>query len=114
MLARPDAPEVRERHDEADRTMTTHAEVTDVVEVDHARRAGGICRIDEQSPDQHVRTARLVDDGRAKTIVLGSHALQSNGQWAASQVRSTADHDPSGLAAGVGVDHLDSPRLSHE
>ena len=66
MRARRDPAQMCQRDGHADRAVAAHAEVADVVEEDHARRAGRVARLAEQGADQHVGPARLVHDGRAE------------------------------------------------
>ena len=54
VLARPDTSEMCERDNEADGSVSAHAEHADVVEEEDARDARLVRGLDEQRPDQHV------------------------------------------------------------
>jgi hypothetical protein len=74
MTAWRELAEMGERGDDADRAVPALADDHDVVEMDHARRTGGILRRHEQGADDDVRAARLVDDRQAIAIELGAKA----------------------------------------
>jgi hypothetical protein len=108
VLARLDLrPTVRERDDQADRAVAAHAEVTHVVEEDHARGAARVGGRQEQPADEHVRAARLVHDRGAEGVVLFAEEGQALGEGSAAQVGGRPpDDDPCGLAARVRVDDV--------
>ena len=82
MRARLNAPQMRERHDQANRAVTAHAQITDVVEKNHARHAIGCERRHKQRAHHHIRTARFIHHRRTKVIELVFEALHPLGQAA--------------------------------
>ena len=100
-----DATQARERDGQPDGSVAAHAEVANVVEKDHAGRAGGILGWNEQGADQHVGSARFVDHGGAKGVVLGAQHLQLIRHAAATEVRGAINDDTRGLSTGVGIHH---------
>jgi hypothetical protein len=70
MLARLNALEVRQRGDETDRPMPTHAKIAHVIEEDHSRGAGWIDGLAEQRANHHIETARLIDHCGSEAIVI--------------------------------------------
>ena len=108
VIARLDAAHVGQRCDQANRAVATHAQVAAVVEEDHARRVGGVLWCAEQRAHHHVATARFQHGGGAPGVVLACQPLAPLGHGASAQVRKSANDKPGRLAAGMGVDHLDS------
>src|SRR5437867_101541 len=66
MFPRLDATKVCQGDEETDRAVPAHSETADVVEKNDAGDTRLVVRWTEQGPDQHVRTARLVDHGRSE------------------------------------------------
>ena len=110
MRADADPAQVRERDDEADRSVTAHADGSDIVEEDHSGRAARIGGLAQQRSDQDIGSSRLVDDTRSKVIVVRAEALEAFRDAAAAEVRAPFDHHARGLAGGMRVDH---PYLLH-
>ncbi|CAM2160551.1 hypothetical protein PT2222_80135 [Paraburkholderia tropica] len=104
MHARRDAAHVRERHDQADRAVSAHAEKAHVVEENDARRTGRIVRLAEQRADHHVGAARLADDACAHAVEVAAENLEPLGERSAAQLGAAFGHEPRGLAAGMGID----------
>ena len=77
VLARLEAVQVRQRHDDSDGPVTAHAEIADVVEKDDPRCAGTVHRLAEERPDHDVGPARFVDDGAAETVELALETVAS-------------------------------------
>ncbi len=97
-------PEMRQRRDHADRAVAAHPDVADVVEEDHAGGTGAVLRLDEQRADDHVRAARLVDDGGAVAVELAPEAFAARGKRPRAEVGAAGDDYPGRLAAGVRID----------
>src|SRR5262249_42313307 len=108
MGARLDSAEMRQSYRDADRPVAAHAEVADVVEEDDAADAARISRFTQERADHDVAAARLIDDGGAKVIVLPAQQFAALGEWSASQIRAAGDHNACRLAAGVGIDDVNS------
>src|SRR5687768_15446315 len=98
VLAGFDSSHVREGHHHPDHPVTAHAEPADVVEKDHAGRTTRLGRGHEHRADDHIRSARLIDNGRPKAIVLLAKTFELLGNAAAAKVRSAADNGASRLA----------------
>ena len=60
--------------------MTAHAEISDIVEEDHARGARRVVGLAEERPDQRIVAARLVDGEAADMIELASEAAKPRGE----------------------------------
>src|SRR5579862_5047595 len=106
VLAGLDAIQKGEGRDEANGAVTAHAEIADIVKEDDASCAGGIDRVAKQRANDYVGTARFVDDGRTKTIVLAAKALQALGKRAGAEIGATAYNEARGFASSVGVDDM--------
>ena len=65
-----------------------------------------IDRLAEQSADEHVGAARLVDHGAAKTIMRLAKQSQSVGHRAAAQVGTTLDDDASRLTGCMRINDV--------
>ena len=83
--------------------MTAHCKAADVIEENHAGRARFILRFHKQRTDNHVRAARLVDDGGTELIVLLAEYLQPVSRGTATQFRPSGDDDARRLTAGVRI-----------
>ena len=59
-------------------------------------------------PDDDVRPAWLVHDGRAEGVEAAAKQLAAFGHRAAAKVRSASNHSPGRLSLGVGVDDLNA------
>jgi hypothetical protein len=64
-------------------------------------------RSTQQCTDEDFRAARLQEDGFAEAVVAGAKQLHPRLQAAVAQWRPAGDHNPGGLACGVGIDDLD-------
>src|SRR5688500_8403486 len=106
MLARLDAPHVRERDHQADGAVAAHADGANVVEENDAGARRRIDRLDQQRADDDVGAARLVHRRGAVAVELALQALAPGGQRPAAEVGTTLDDDASRLAARVRVDNL--------
>jgi hypothetical protein len=56
--------------------VAAHAEIADIIKEDDAGGAGGVLRLTEERTYHDVGTSRLVNHGRAETIVFLTEALQ--------------------------------------
>lgn len=70
--ARLNLSQIRQRGDQADRPVSAHAEVADVIKEDDAELAGRVGGRDEVRADQHVRAARFEEYGAAQVVVTRS------------------------------------------
>lgn len=100
--------------------MPAHAQVSDIIEEDHARRASGIDWFTEQSADHYIRSAGLGYNGGAEAIVLAAKSFETISQRPSPEIWSAVDHESCRLTACVRVDdpnpsvcncHSDSPDL---
>ena len=99
---------MRQRGHQADGAVAAHAEVTAVVEENHAGTGARVHRLTEQGADQHVTAPWFQHAGGAPLIMLFGQPLSTFGHAAAAQVRKTGGHQAGRFAAGVGVDHGDA------
>jgi len=107
VLATANATKVSQGGDDADRAVTTHPEITNVIEEDDTRCGGGIFRLAEERADEHVGAAGFVDDRGPERIVLRGEAAGAMRERMIAKVWSPRDHDPGGLARSMGIDDLD-------
>jgi len=107
MPARPDAAQVRQRRDDADRAVPAHAQQAHVVEEDHARHAARRARLDQQRAHHRVAAARLAGHRGAEGVVVACELGALVGQRGAAQRGAAFEHDARGLAGGVGIDDDD-------
>ena len=105
MLAWLDAAHVEERCDQSNGAVTAHAQVSHIIEENHAGSASRIHRLTQQSADDDVGTAGFIHNRAAEVIVLSTESFQPGAERAASQIRAAADHQASGLSSGMGIDH---------
>ncbi len=105
MRALADPSQVRQCHRDTDCAVAAHAQVPDVVEEDHPGDAGWIDRRQQDRADHDIRPARLVDDRRAKCVVLLAKDGLTLGHRAGTQVRAAGEDDAGRLTAGMSVDH---------
>jgi len=89
VLSWTDALHIGQRRNQTDGPVTAHAQVPDVIKEDDTGGACGIKRIAKQSSHHDVGTPRLIDYGRAETIVLGAKALQPVGKRPSAEVWAT-------------------------
>ena len=110
MVSRLNPSEMSESADDADQPVAAHAEIAHVVEEDHAGRRCWISRFAEQSADEHVRSARLIDHGAAKLVMPFAKNGHSVSHRAAAQIGTAIDDNPRRLADRVRVDDVNSLR----
>jgi hypothetical protein len=101
VAARADPPQMRERHDHADRPVATHAKEARVVEEDHAGGAGAVGRFHEERPDERVGAARLEDDTAAEVVVRRAETLEPVGEGARAEIGAAVDDDARRFPFGV-------------
>jgi hypothetical protein len=106
-----DAPKVRQRSDDADRAMSAHQEISDVIEIDHASQTCRVTRFLKQRSNQDLGAPWLIDYGVAKGIMLLSKRNETFSQRAVSQIRPTGDNSSGWFSASVRVDHAYPTRI---
>src|SRR5687767_2684915 len=106
MLARLDAPHVREGDHQADGAVAAHADGADVVEENDAGARRRVDRLDQQRADDDVGAARLVHRRGPVAVEFALQALAALGERTGAEVGTALDDDSSRLAAGVRVDHF--------
>ena len=106
MRAKADAAEMRERHGSADRGVTAHPEIADIVEEYQAGGAGRVDRLAENRADQRVVASRL-EDREAPDIIelLGEAPGAGSDSGPRPQRRAAFNDEPGGLAFGMGIDN---------
>ena len=102
------AAQVFQRDNESHHAVSAHSEVTDIVEEHDAGRARRVCRLTKKRADEHVRTARFVDDSRTETIMLFAQNLQTVSHAAATKFGSSTHDDACRFPGRVRVDDLNS------
>lgn len=95
-----------QRDGDADRSVTTHAKIADVVKEDYAGDAGRIHRRAKQRSDQHVGPARFADDRPPKVVVEGSKSLAPLGQGARPKIGPARGDDAGRFAPRVGINDV--------
>ena len=108
MSAGTDSAKMRQRHADTDRAVAAHADRADIVEENHARRAGRIARLAQQCADEHVRSARLADDGRAEFIEPLAKDRAAFEQRTIAKIGGAFDDNTRRLAPGVRIDNVNS------
>src|SRR5579875_2720514 len=99
---------MRERCHHANRAMTAHSEIPDIVEKDYPELAGRMFGFAEQRTDRRIRPARLIHDGRAKGVELGPPPLAPFVHASQSQVRTAAHDQPSWFPTGMRIDDVNA------
>jgi hypothetical protein len=84
--------------------MAAHANVSDIVEEDHAGRTGFVDRLAEKCADYDIGASRLVDDGCPEGIMQTQKAVLAIGQRASAKVGPAVDDEPGRLSGGVRVE----------
>jgi hypothetical protein len=95
-----------ERYNESYGPVTTHAEITDVIEKDDRRRALGIIWLAQQRAHDDVRTARLSDDACAPVVMLFAQIVEATGQRAGAKIRASGYDKARRFATGMRVDEV--------
>src|SRR5579863_2522914 len=103
-----DLPQIRESGYQTDRTVHTHAEISNIVEENYSSGTGGIGRLAEDSTDDDFGTARFVGECAAEVIVIEAKALHLMGHRTAAEFGAAANDNSGGFAAGVGVHDVDT------
>jgi hypothetical protein len=104
---------MRERHDEPDRPMSAHAQIADVVEEDHARRALLVIRLAQQRADDHFGTAWLGDDARAPVVEARAKHVEPLRKRAAAEIGATGHDEAGWLTARVRIDYVQGFHDAH-
>ncbi len=97
-----DLPEVGERNEKADRSVTAHAEVADVVE-EHDRVRARPFRGQPQATDQFGRAAGRADHETAQIVVFASEPVAPLGDGPPAEIRSPRDDDARWFPLGVTI-----------
>ena len=112
VLAGPILPRCASVTTSADGTVAAHAQVSDVVEEDYARRR----RRTQQVQQATRRRAHRIPAVRSRPPNGKGHTPSGSGRafghCAFTQIRSAFDYHSGRLAAGVRIDHLDRVQLS--
>ena len=96
-----DQAQVMQGGDQTDGAVPAHAQITGIVEEDHA--AGGICRhrLAVQRADQYIVATGLQQAGPAPLVMLVAQGIALLGNGAPGQVRKAFEHQAGGFAAGM-------------
>ena len=79
VIARPDLAHVSQRDSQADRAMAAHVEDANVIKENHARTGLRVHRWTDQPANPDIPTTRLIDNGRAKAVMVAGKQLTSFG-----------------------------------
>lgn len=96
------------RCDQTNGTVSAHPKVADVVKEDDAGGRRRIYRFAKQGADDNIGTARFVDDGRAKRVVVGAETFKPSRERALAEVRTALNDDARWFAAGVRINDANS------
>ena len=99
----PKPAQVLKRNHHADGAMAAHAQIADVVEVNHGGVAGGVAGLAQERAHHGVVAARFIHHGGAELVEPVAEAVEPPGQRTPAEVRTTRDHHASRLAPGMGV-----------
>src|SRR6266702_8684837 len=110
MYAWGDAAEIGEGSDEADGSVAAHADVSNVVEEDHAGGALGVDGLAQERADDHIRAAGFIHRGGSQVVVFASQELQALRQGTRAQIWSTGEDEAGGLPLGMRVEERDFAR----
>jgi hypothetical protein len=91
--------------------VTAHAEITHVVEENHARRARSVDWFEQQCANEHIAPTRLAHNGRSKIVVLRFENREPFRHASATEIRRAVDDKSRRFAAGVRVDHVNPSHL---
>ena len=69
----------------ANRAMSAHSQVTDIVEEENASGTAGVHRIAEQRTDQHIRTPWFVDHRGTEIVMFRGKPMQPIGHRIVAQ-----------------------------
>ena len=103
VYALADVAQVTERDHYAHQAMAAHAQVADIVEEDHARRAARVRAFAQQRADHVVRATRLAQHHAPQTVVIAAQFLHLLNQ-SSTQIGATGYHQASRFTAGVRID----------
>ena len=104
--ARRDFALVSQRRHQADGAMTTHVQITRVIEENHPSRGLWIHRFTQQRAHQHIVATRLQNHATAIMVVLVFQNIQALGHAACAQIGKACIHHARWLAACVGIDNV--------
>src|SRR5258706_11818585 len=96
------------RGNQANRAVTTHSEVADVVEENHAGITRRIGRLDQERAHDDIGAAWLIHNRGTKRVVMLAQHFHLVSHCARPKVRPTSYDDPSRLATGMRVYDGDS------
>jgi hypothetical protein len=101
VFPRSEPSHARERYDEADGSVTAHAEIPDIIEKDNCGRAGWIAGGEEKSANNGIGSTRFVDDGGTEMVEGVPEKITPMRDRAGSEVGSSPDNDAGRFASGV-------------
>ena len=113
VLSRRNASKVRKSRCHADRPVTAHPQIANIVEENYSRRTRRIHWLNQQRAHHHIGTPRLVHHRRAKIVVLRGQAPRTLHKHPPPQLRPAADHHARGFARGMRIDDVNFRRRCH-
>jgi len=106
--ARLELTEVGEGGDQADGAVAAHADKSNVVKEDNAELVGRVRRLTEECADDGVITARFIDDGGAKLVVMFAKDGKAFAHGTGAEVGCAGKHEPGRFTAGMRIDYLNA------
>jgi hypothetical protein len=82
MHASRDPAHISERSYQADRSMATHRQISDIIKKDHSRSAARIDGLAQERAYDNIRSSRLIHDSATKGILFSLKTLHAFGQRA--------------------------------
>jgi hypothetical protein len=104
---------ILERFYQADRSMPTHTEETDIVEINYASRGIRVDGLAQKCSNDCRVSSRLTDDSRAKLVVFAAKYFKALGHRSISNVGKAFGHNARRFTTGVRVYRSNSPWPFH-
>src|SRR5437660_10726893 len=84
--SRSDAAHIGEGHDQANGSVSAHAQIADIIEEDNYGDRDRIGGFAQQRPNHHACPARLIDNRRPKQVKLDPKAFQALAETTPSEI----------------------------
>ena len=103
---RADSAQVGQRRQHADGSVTAHPQIINIIKEDDGGAGIRTCRVEQERAHHHFRAAGFADDSRPEVVKLRAKPLQTLGDCAISQVRSSSDDDSGRLAFSMRINDM--------
>jgi hypothetical protein len=94
---------VPKRSHQTDRAMAAHAEITNVVEIDHRCCARRVKRLQQNRSHHNIRPARLIHNARPEKVIPFPKAFKPFRQRPAAKLRAFIDHRLGRFTCGMRI-----------